>query len=90
MGVILARELGITVFRLVMLKDRVIPASRGGKTKTILQSVTLSSWLVPTWVVLGSWVMVANWVLMAAVIAITLVTGIDYLWKGLRAPRAMS
>ena len=89
-AVILLRELGITVFRLVMLKDRVIPASRGGKAKTILQSVTLSSWLVPTWVVLGSWVFVANWVMMAAVIAITLVTGIEYLWKGLRAPRATS
>ena len=89
-AVILLRELGITVFRFVMLKDRVIPASRGGKAKTILQSVTLSSWLVPTWVILGSWVFVANWVMMAAVIAITLVTGIEYLWKGLRAPRATS
>src|SRR6187551_2905681 len=37
--VILARDIGITVFRFVMLRDRVIPASRGGKLKTLAQSV---------------------------------------------------
>ena len=86
-GVIVVRELGITVFRFIALKDRVIPASRGGKLKTILQAVALSSWLVPSWVVLGDWVFVVNWVLMAAAIIITLATGLDYLWKALRAPK---
>jgi CDP-diacylglycerol--glycerol-3-phosphate 3-phosphatidyltransferase len=85
-AVILVREIGITVFRFVALKDRVIPASRGGKLKTILQSVALSSWLVPTWVLLGDWVLTLNWVLMGAAIALTVSTGVDYLVKALGRP----
>lgn len=88
--VILAREMGITLFRLLVLSNRVIPASRGGKLKTVLQAVTLSSWLVPTWLLLGSWVFILNWVLMGAVIVLTVVTGLDYLVKGLRSPKAPS
>ena len=88
--VILAREIGITLFRLIVLSDRVIPASRGGKLKTVLQAVTLSSWLVPTWLLLGSWVFTLNWVLMGAVIVVTVSTGFDYLVKGLRSPKASS
>jgi CDP-diacylglycerol--glycerol-3-phosphate 3-phosphatidyltransferase len=86
--VILVREIGITLMRMAVLSDRVIPASRGGKLKTILQAITLSSWLVPSWVVLGSWVFVLNWVLMGGVIVLTVVTGLDYIGKGLRAPKA--
>ena len=86
--VILARELGITIFRFIALRDRVIPASRGGKLKTILQAVAISFWLVPTWVVVGEWVFVLNWALMGVAIVITLVTGVEYLWKALRAPKA--
>jgi CDP-diacylglycerol--glycerol-3-phosphate 3-phosphatidyltransferase len=88
--VILAREMGITLFRLMVLSNRVIPASRGGKLKTVLQAVTLSSWLVPTWLLLGSWVFILNWVLMGAVIVVTVATGLDYLVKGLRSPKAPS
>jgi CDP-diacylglycerol---glycerol-3-phosphate 3-phosphatidyltransferase len=88
--VILAREMGITLFRLMVLSNRVIPASRGGKLKTVLQAVTLSSWLVPTWLLLGSWVFILNWVLMGAVIVVTVATGLDYLVKGLRSPKAVS
>lgn len=84
--VIVVRELGITVFRFAVLSDRVVPASRGGKLKTIAQAVTLASWLIPTWIVLGSWVFVLNWVLMGVVVVVTMWTGIDYLVKGLKAP----
>ena len=85
-AVILTREVGITLLRFFFLADRVIPASRGGKLKTILQAVTVSSWLVPTWVFLGDWVGVLNWVLMGLVILVTLATGVDYLVKAFRAP----
>lgn len=85
--VIFVREIGITVFRFIALKDRVIPASRGGKLKTILQSVTLSSWLVPTWLLLGDWVFVLNGILMGAVVVVTVWTGVEYLWKAFRAPK---
>ena len=36
--VILVRELGITVLRFVVIRYGVIPASRGGKLKTVLQT----------------------------------------------------
>ena len=88
--VILAREIGITLFRLAVLSNRVIPASRGGKLKTVLQAITLSSWLVPSWVVLGEWVLALNWVLMGGVILVTVATGVDYIIKGVRAPTASS
>ena len=87
-AVIVGREVAITLFRFVMLPKRVIPASGGGKLKTILQAVTVSSWLVPTWLLLGDWVFVLNWVLMALVIAITVWTGLWYLWQGFRSPVA--
>ena len=86
--VIMTREIGITLLRFFVLANRVIPASRGGKLKTILQAITVSSWLVPTWVLLGDWVSVLNWVLMGLVVVITLVTGVDYLVKAFRAPES--
>lgn len=85
-AVIVVRELGITVFRFAMLRTRVIPASPGGKLKTVLQAIAVSSWLVPSWVLLGDWVFTLNWVLMGGVLAITVWTGFVYIWQGVRAP----
>src|ERR1700733_6866690 len=45
--VILVRELGITVFRFIVIRQRVIPASKGGKLKTVFQSVAISLFLAP-------------------------------------------
>ena len=85
--VILVREIGITVFRFVMLKDRVIPASRGGKLKTVLQSVAISLALVPLWLVLGDWIYWVNWTAMALALIVTVITGIDYLLAARRENR---
>lgn len=82
--VILGREVLITVFRLVVAKKKVIPASRGGKAKTIAQAIALGMWLTPTWVFVGEWIVVLNWVAMAVVIVLTVITGIDYLVRGLK------
>ncbi len=86
--VILVREIGITVFRFVMLRDRVIPASRGGKLKTILQSVAISLALVPLWLVFGEWVHGVNTVAMTLAVILTVVTGVDYLAAAARDARA--
>lgn len=51
--VILVREIGITIYRLAVVKDRVIPASGGGKFKTIMQSVAVGFYLSP---LAGYWV----------------------------------
>ena len=85
--VILVREIGITVFRFVMLNDRVIPASRGGKLKTLLQSVAISLALVPLWLVLGDWIYWVNWTAMALALLVTVITGIDYLVAARRENR---
>lgn len=82
--VILVREWGITLFRFVMLRDRVIPASRGGKLKTVMQSVAISFALVPLWVVLGEWIHWVNTGLMSIALVLTVVTGLDYLWQAWR------
>ena len=76
---ILVREVGITVWRFAVLSKRVIPASKGGKTKTVLQSVAITLALAPFPALLGSWVDVVNAVLMAAAFVVTILTGIQYL-----------
>jgi len=85
--VILVREIGITVFRFVMLRDHVIPASRGGKLKTVMQSVAISLALLPLWLVVGEWVYWVNWTAMAFALILTVVTGVDYLAAGWRERR---
>lgn len=88
--VILLREVGITVYRFVVLSDRVIPASRGGKWKTMMQSIAISLALLPLWVPLGDWVLWVNWVFMAIALVLTVVTGIDYLVQAWRLNRERS
>jgi CDP-diacylglycerol--glycerol-3-phosphate 3-phosphatidyltransferase len=86
--VILVREWGITLFRFLMLRDRVIPASRGGKLKTVVQAVAISLALLPLWNLFGEWVHVVNTVLMSAAFVLTVITGIDYLVQAWRQNRA--
>ncbi|NEN07535.1 CDP-diacylglycerol--glycerol-3-phosphate 3-phosphatidyltransferase [Diaminobutyricibacter tongyongensis] len=89
--VILVREVGITIYRFVVIRQGVIAASRGGKIKTIVQSVAISFALVPLWTVFGDWIYWVNGILMTAAVILTVVTGIDYLWqawKGRKARRA--
>ena len=78
-AVILLREVGITVFRFAVLSDRVIPASRGGKLKTITQFVAITFALLPMQAVIGDIANIINIVLMSAATIITVWTGIDYL-----------
>ena len=84
---ILIRELGITVYRFSVLRTQVIPASRGGKLKTVVQAVAISLFLVPLWSVVGEWIFVVNYVAMAAALALTIVTGIDYVVQARRVNR---
>jgi CDP-diacylglycerol--glycerol-3-phosphate 3-phosphatidyltransferase len=77
--VILVRELGITAFRFAIIRTRVVPASRGGKLKTVFQSVAISLYLVPTWLLLGDWMHWVNFAVMAIALVLTVVTGIQYL-----------
>jgi len=82
--VILVREFGITIFRFIALRDRVIPASLGGKAKTIVQAVAISLMLFPFWLLVGEWYRWAGWVAMGLALALTVYSGADYLWKAWR------
>ncbi len=82
-AVILAREVGITVLRFAMLHRGVIPASRGGKLKTLVQAIAIGLFILP---LSGSWQVAASAV-MAAAILLTVVTGVDYIASAVRDGR---
>jgi CDP-diacylglycerol---glycerol-3-phosphate 3-phosphatidyltransferase len=80
---ILVRELGITAMRFMVLRYAVMPAGRGGKLKTVLQVVAIALYLLPL-DVLPRFVSVVAAAAMAAAVAVTLVTGVDYVRQALR------
>ncbi|MCU1432045.1 MAG: pgsA [Actinotalea sp.] len=85
--VVLLRELGITAMRLAVLRYVVIPASPGGKLKTVLQSIGIGLFLLPL-DQLPPVVGVVAWVVMVVAVVVTVVTGVDYLRRGWAVRRA--
>ncbi len=80
---ILVREWGITVLRWAIIKYGVMAANRGGKLKTVTQSIALIMFLpglqfMPTW-----WVFIA-WAFMVVAFVLTILTGLDYLREAAR------
>jgi CDP-diacylglycerol---glycerol-3-phosphate 3-phosphatidyltransferase len=86
-AVILVRELGITAMRMAVLKYAVMPASRGGKLKTVLQLVAISLFLLPLEHLPG-FVRVVAWIVLLAAIVVTIATGADYAVQGWRLRRS--
>ncbi|MEO8907092.1 MAG: CDP-diacylglycerol--glycerol-3-phosphate 3-phosphatidyltransferase [Microbacteriaceae bacterium] len=86
--VIMVREIGITVYRFIVIKNGVIAASRGGKLKTVVQSVAIALALLPFWSIFGPWVYWFDGILMTLAVVLTVATGLDYLWQGWRGSRA--
>ncbi|TDU86846.1 CDP-diacylglycerol--glycerol-3-phosphate 3-phosphatidyltransferase [Kribbella voronezhensis] len=79
---VMVREWGVTALRFWVIRHGVMPASRGGKLKTVLQAFALGLYLLP-------WqsVAVLHWtavVFMGAAVIVTLVTGLDYVGRALR------
>ena len=77
--VVLVREIGVTVLRFWVIRHGVIPASRGGKVKTLLQGVAIGLYLLP----LSGLLATGRAVVMAAAVAVTVVTGVDYVARAL-------
>ena len=81
---IIVRELGITFWRMGMLRNgKVVPASRGGKLKTVLQTVGVAMYLSP----LPGWMDLPTLVVMLIAVVVTVVTGVQYLVDGAKANR---
>jgi CDP-diacylglycerol--glycerol-3-phosphate 3-phosphatidyltransferase len=78
--VIGVRELGITLLRLSVLRYGVIPASRGGKVKAFAQAVAIGLYVLPLPLAAHP----VQWVAMGLAVALTVVTGVDYVVRALR------
>jgi CDP-diacylglycerol--glycerol-3-phosphate 3-phosphatidyltransferase len=72
--VILAREIGVTLLRFWVIRRGVIPASRGGKAKTVAQMLAILLYLLP----LTGWLVTARELVMGVAVLLTIGTGIDY------------
>lgn len=82
--IIIIREGGITIWRMFALRQgRVVSASRGGKIKTVLQSVAVGLFLMPV-----SWMLWPAWIVMIAAIIVTVVTGVQYILDSRKADAA--
>nr|WP_245346633.1 CDP-diacylglycerol--glycerol-3-phosphate 3-phosphatidyltransferase [Arthrobacter stackebrandtii] len=78
--VMLVREIGITLLRFVVIRYGVMAASKGGKLKTVLQTVAIFVYLLPVTPAVG-WLSVVALVVMLLALAVTVVTGVDYVVK---------
>lgn len=87
-AIIVVREVGITIWRFVELgRGNVVPASSGGKLKTLVQSFAISFALLPLWVLVGDWVFWVNGVLMTAAVILTVWSGLLYVRDAVRLAR---
>jgi CDP-diacylglycerol--glycerol-3-phosphate 3-phosphatidyltransferase len=81
--VILVREVGVTLLRFFVIRHGVMPASRGGKVKTLLQGLAIGLFVLPLSGALH-WLAVA---LMVVAVVLTVVTGVDYVARAVRLRR---
>lgn len=84
--VILVRELGITLLRFAVIRYGVMPASRGGKLKTVIQTLAIFLYLLQG--ALGDWARWPALVVMLAAVVVTVVTGLDYVLQAIRLRRS--
>jgi CDP-diacylglycerol---glycerol-3-phosphate 3-phosphatidyltransferase len=93
-ALVLLREWGITLLRLWVIRYGVIAAGSGGKLKTILQTGALGLFVLPLrlfehpWGDVGQGIWWFAALVMGAAVAVTVVTGADYVVKALAVRRA--
>ncbi|QEW02678.1 CDP-diacylglycerol--glycerol-3-phosphate 3-phosphatidyltransferase [Microbacterium lushaniae] len=91
--VVLVREVGITVYRFIVVSDHVLAAAWMGKLKTVAQAVALSLALTPLATLIDSlvWAGAVWWVnvvTMTIAVVLTIASGIDYIVTEVRAARS--
>ncbi|WP_370071431.1 CDP-diacylglycerol--glycerol-3-phosphate 3-phosphatidyltransferase [Streptacidiphilus sp. MAP5-3] len=82
--VILVREVGITLMRFWVIRFGVIPASRGGKLKTLIQGIAVGMYVLVLTGPLAS----ARWWLMGVAVLLTVGSGLDYIRQAVVLRRA--
>lgn len=75
---VLVREVGITVHRLLVAHDVVVAAAWMGKVKTVAQSVAIILALFPIANLVGDWFIWVNICAMTIAVVLTVASGIDY------------
>ncbi|PVW04596.1 CDP-diacylglycerol--glycerol-3-phosphate 3-phosphatidyltransferase [Microbacterium sp. Gd 4-13] len=85
--IVLVREIGITVYRFMVVSDHVLAAAWMGKLKTVAQSIALSLALLPLAAVVGDWIVWLNIVTMWAAVILTIASGLDYVVSEVRGAR---
>lgn len=83
-SVIIFREVAVTLLRFWVIKQGVIPASRGGKVKTVSQIVAIVAFLIP----LNGWIDALAQMTLGVALALTITTGIDYVLKARIHPKS--
>ena len=82
-ALVIVREIGVTMLRFVVIRHGIIPASRGGKLKTVLQGIAIALYVLPFTGALAT----ARTVVMVAAVAVTVVTGADYVARAMKLRR---
>ncbi|MCX2971349.1 MULTISPECIES: CDP-diacylglycerol--glycerol-3-phosphate 3-phosphatidyltransferase [Streptomyces] len=83
-GVIVGRELAITLLRFWVIRYGVIPASRGGKLKTLTQGVAVGMYILALDGPLAS----LRWWVMAVAVLLTALSAVDYVRQAVVLRRA--
>lgn len=82
-AVVVAREVTVTAARFAVIRRGLLPATRGGKLKTVLQVVAAAAVLLPLPAAMDPAVLAVVLVM----VAVTLVTGVDIVVRAARLAR---
>jgi CDP-diacylglycerol--glycerol-3-phosphate 3-phosphatidyltransferase len=80
---VLVREIGVTLLRFVVIRHGVMPASRGGKLKTVLQGAAIVLYVLP----LSGLLATGRTGVMVVAVVVTVVTGADYVARAVTLRR---
>ena len=82
----MGREIAITLLRFAVLRHGIIPASRGGKAKTLVQAIAIGFYLLPLTELFDADTAIA-WLrgaLLGLAVLLTVATGVDYVLRAMR------
>ena len=79
-AIFLIREVAVTILRFAVIKNGVIPASKGAKLKTFFQNFSVGFYILP----LPSYLYLPRDLFTAVAIYLTITTGVTYFRKALK------
>jgi len=86
-AIIMIRELGITAYRFVVIRNEVVAASSGGKLKTIFQGIMVGFVVSPLTAWFGDWYLIFETTLVLFATFLTVATGVQYMYAAALARR---